>query len=305
MAIAAEDFLADERVPARFAEQCSAIGAFLQINLAAKRRVVFVTSGGTKVPLERNTIRFVSNVGSGLRGALLTEHAINSSDDIAVLLLAADSALLPYSWRIRNHELDLLDPHKLDLFLDDLRIMQSVVYEPDDCAASASSNRLLVVSFSTVSDYLHYLVHCAGALAQFGKDALVILAAAVSDYYLPAKHMSEHKISSVQETLELSLQQVPKMIGVVRAKAPEACLVSFKFETDVQVVEAKAHKAIQDYGVDGVVANILGEERRRLILVAPSPLQSKVVEIDNADGHRTGLGELERAVIDWAFSLTC
>ena len=38
------------------------------------RRIVCVTSGGTTVPLERNTVRFIDNFSTGNRGAALAER---------------------------------------------------------------------------------------------------------------------------------------------------------------------------------------------------------------------------------------
>ena len=48
---------------------------------------------------------------------------------------------------------------------------------------------LLQVDFTTLSDYLHLLQVAAQALASCGKIALLYLAAAVSDFYIPSSHM--------------------------------------------------------------------------------------------------------------------
>lgn len=37
------------------------------------RRIVVVTSGGTTIPLERNTVRFIDNFSTGTRGAKSAE----------------------------------------------------------------------------------------------------------------------------------------------------------------------------------------------------------------------------------------
>ena len=42
---------------------------FVEDNARKGRRVVVVTSGGTTVPLERNTVRFIDNFSTGSRGA--------------------------------------------------------------------------------------------------------------------------------------------------------------------------------------------------------------------------------------------
>eukprot|EP00041_Stephanoeca_diplocostata_P007735 m.111754 g.111754 ORF g.111754 m.111754 type:complete len:90 (+) comp17010_c0_seq2:97-366(+) len=39
-----------------------------------KRRIVVVTSGGTTVPLEKNTVRFLDNFSTGNRGAASAEY---------------------------------------------------------------------------------------------------------------------------------------------------------------------------------------------------------------------------------------
>ena len=38
--------------------------------------VAFVTSGGTTVPLEKNTVRFIDNFSTGTRGTKCTEYAL-------------------------------------------------------------------------------------------------------------------------------------------------------------------------------------------------------------------------------------
>lgn len=41
--------------------------------LADARELAFITSGGTKVPLEKNCVRFIDNFSTGTRGSLLCE----------------------------------------------------------------------------------------------------------------------------------------------------------------------------------------------------------------------------------------
>ena len=51
------------------AETSAAMAQFVEENARKGRRVVVVTSGGTTVPLERNTVRFIDNFSTGSRGA--------------------------------------------------------------------------------------------------------------------------------------------------------------------------------------------------------------------------------------------
>lgn len=55
--------------------------------------------------------------------------------------------------------------------------------------AAQENGRILYVSFMTVSDYFWLLRAACESLAQFGPRALLYLAAAVSDFYVPANQM--------------------------------------------------------------------------------------------------------------------
>jgi phosphopantothenoylcysteine synthetase/decarboxylase len=90
------------------------------------------------------------------------------------------------------------------------------------------------------------------------------LAAAVSDFYLPWPDLPEHKIQSRDGELNLELQQVPKCLGLLRNEwAPTALHVSFKLETDEQLLLQKSKASITRYGVHCVVANELNTRTER------------------------------------------
>ena len=77
----------------------------------------------------------------------------------------------------------------------------------------------------------------------------------------------EHKLQSSKGGLHLDLQQVPKMLGVLRCSwAPEAFVVSFKLETDEAILESKATGAMKKYGLNAVVANLLPTRTRQVRL---------------------------------------
>ena len=46
---------------------------FIECNEKKDIPVAFVTSGGTLVPLENNTVRFIDNFSTGTRGAVSAE----------------------------------------------------------------------------------------------------------------------------------------------------------------------------------------------------------------------------------------
>lgn len=74
-------------------------------------------------------------------------------------------------------------------------------------------DRMLVVRFMTVFEYLTLLEEICRKLAVLRKEAIVYLSAAVSDYYIPQSELAVHKIQSGEHpTLELSLKPVPKLL---------------------------------------------------------------------------------------------
>lgn len=62
---------------------------------------------------------------------------------------------------------------------------------------------------------------------------------------------------------------MPKLLGVLRNTwAPHAFVVSFKLETDANILLEKAYRAIDNYNVHLVIANLLQTRRDECILVS-------------------------------------
>jgi phosphopantothenate---cysteine ligase (ATP) len=117
-------------------------------------------------------------------------------------------------------------------------------------------SNILTLPFRTVEEYLIQFKECAIAMNESNALAMFYLAAAVSDYYLPDR--GEHKLQSAANDLVLTLKPVPKLLGLLRSHwAPNAFVVSFKLETDVEILRRKVEQAVQRYGVHMVIGNIL------------------------------------------------
>jgi phosphopantothenate-cysteine ligase len=70
--------------------------------------------------------------------------------------------------------------------------------------------------------------------------------------------MPEHKIQSSDGGLVLELDPVPKRLQqLTHDWSPDAFVVSFKLETDLNILIYKAKRAISNYQVNLVVANLL------------------------------------------------
>ncbi|CAK0822653.1 unnamed protein product [Prorocentrum cordatum] len=70
------------------------LDAFVAEQVRDGRRCALVTSGGTSVPLEINTVRFVDNFSTGTRGAVCTEELLGSG--YAVVLLYRLGSAVPF-----------------------------------------------------------------------------------------------------------------------------------------------------------------------------------------------------------------
>lgn len=170
---------------------------FINFHVKAGRRVCLITSGGTTVPLEKQTVRFIDNFSAGTRGATSAEYFLESG--YAVIFLHRQFSLLPYS---RHYS------HATDCFLDFLSEGPdgTVVAKPEftpkmlsvlrKYQSATSRNMLLTVPFVTIGDYLHELRAIARLMQPLGPEGLLYLAAAASDFFLPQDRMAEHKIQS-------------------------------------------------------------------------------------------------------------
>ncbi|XP_069775039.1 phosphopantothenate--cysteine ligase [Narcine bancroftii] len=250
------------RAMAEFAERHSAQG----------RRVVLVTSGGTKVPLESRTVRFLDNFSSGWRGAGSAEYFLELG--YAVVFLHRHRSLSPFSRRYSG--LNLLDALKAVPVAETTRwrveadqaALPGIVPVLQRYTAVREAGLLLPVEFSTLSDYLYLLRAAAQALSPSGPKAMFYLAAAVSDFFIPASEMPEHKIQSGASPLQLTMQMVPKMLApLVKDWAPHAFVTSFKLETDSSQLVARARKALATYRHQVVVANTLETRRVYVVIV--------------------------------------
>lgn len=156
---------------------------------------------------------------------------------------------------------------------------------------------LLEVDFITLFEYFSVLDYSCKAIDRLGQNCLVYLAAAVSDFYLPKSQMSVHKIqSSEHNSLQLDLKPVPKLLGLLRSQwCPQAFVVSFKLETDTNLLMGKSLQALDKYRHNCVVGNIL-EERKAKVVVIDS--KQRVKDVDAHDGL-----EIEHFLIDYLAQL--
>ncbi|XP_049630914.1 phosphopantothenate--cysteine ligase isoform X1 [Suncus etruscus] len=262
----------------RWAEVMARFAAGLN---AQGRRVVLITSGGTKVPLEARPVRFLDNFSSGRRGATSAEAFLAAG--YGVLFLHRARSAFPFAHRFPPQAwLSTLRPSgaspsgALSLEADEKALpgFASALRRYQEAAAAGT---FLAIEFTTLADYLHLLQAAAQALSPLGPSAMFYLAAAVSDFYVPASEMPEHKIQSSGGPLQITMKMVPKMLSpLVKDWAPKAFIISFKLETDPSIVIDRARNALDTYRHQVVVANIL-ESRRSFVIIVTKDSETKLL----------------------------
>jgi|TARA_B110000208_G_scaffold163766_1_gene200837 phosphopantothenate-cysteine ligase len=290
-------------------EVCSAaevearVGAFVARHGSSDgiaSRFAVVTSGGTTVPLEKRTVRFIDNFSTGTRGATSAECLLRQG--YKVVFVHRTGSKIPFvSAALRDVSASL---RGFCALRPDAAAAGRSVTVPDGAAGDALlaalteareySDSVMFCQFESVESYLWLLRAVSlGVSAAKGDDTvhhsqsttMMYLAAAVSDFYIPSSRLEEHKIQSgpilsasgddgdsgggferythpapatPAPGLTLVLDNVPKTLQLLTSEwAPDTYVVSFKLETDPALLARKARGAIQKYGVDAVVANIL------------------------------------------------
>lgn len=167
--------LAEEfAVPSHVDEVKEEMSAFAVRHVAAGRRVVLITSGGTKVPLESRTVRFLDNFSSGRRGASSAEYFIDSG--YAVIFLHRHRSLYPYTRTFST--INMLDALQLRSgeeasgntaeVVVNQQVLPNVAKVLRRYQQVKDSRLLLPIEFNTLSEYLHLLKAAAQALSTIG-----------------------------------------------------------------------------------------------------------------------------------------
>ncbi|KAI4120924.1 MAG: hypothetical protein LQ338_006675 [Usnochroma carphineum] len=282
-----DDYFDHNPPPRSLQTHTALVKAFVAEHLDHGRRVVLVTSGGTTVPLEQQTVRFIDNFSAGTRGATSAEYFLESG--YAVIFFHRQFSLLPYS---RHYS------HSTNCFLDFVteaangEVVVNAEYQEKmrqvsrKYTAAKKSNTLLLLPFTTITEYLWSLKEIAVLLRPLGPQALFYLAAAVSDFFVPRDRMAEHKIQSSEvdmsgepsqsgpkragKKLIIDLDPVPKLLqSLVDGWAPEGMIVSFKLETDPSILISKSKKALERYSHHLVIGNLLSTRKWEVVLVTP------------------------------------
>jgi len=156
-----------------------------------------------------------------------------------------------------------------------------------------AKDSLFLFPFCSIQEYLLGIEFVSKALAEHDTSSLSYMCSAVSDFYIPVDKMPEHKIQSRDHNeLDVKLYPVPKMLGDLKNLwNPKQLAVSFKLETDTNILEQKALGAIEKYQMDLVIANLLQTRRTEVIVYKRNGAKTHLKMGD--DGH-----ELEQKIVE-------
>lgn len=290
-----EAYFKNHKAPDYLPEISAQVSDFIDFHKSrSKKKVVLITSGGTTVPLENNTVRFIDNFSAGTRGATSAEYFLEN--DYAVIFLHREFSLLPYS---RHYS------HTTNCFLDYMtEIDNKVAIDPEFAdkmlvvfrkyKQAKESNSLLLIPFTTVNQYLYTLRLTSELLQKLESHALFYLAAAVSDFFLPQSRMPQHKIQSqASGKLIVDLEQVPKFLSrLVDNWAPSAMIVSFKLETDSTILIKKATSALERYLHQLVIGNLLQTRKKEVVFVASDKSEHWITLTPDQQAHNVEIESL-------------
>ncbi|CAM6097822.1 unnamed protein product [Calypogeia fissa] len=249
--------------------------------LQPERRVVCITSGGTTVPLERRCVRFIDNFSSGHRGAASTEYFLKAG--YAVIFVTRRNSAQPFCRDLPEDPLiNCFEPADSEDIRAASKYSGVVNHAVQEHYQAVKNGDLLSLPYTTLFEYLQILEIVAERMKSLGRHAMFYLAAAVSDFYVPWETMEEHKIQSSSGPLAMELAQVPKMLPILRKHwVPEAFCVSFKLETDINILLKKARSALKKNDMHAVVANELVTRKQKVTIVTKDG--ETVVERDQAN----------------------
>ncbi len=288
-----EDFFENSKKPDNYDDATHRVDQFTKEQCIAKRDIVLVTSGGTSVALESRTVRFIDNFSVGTRGSTSAEYFLKHG--YAVIFLHRRGSLKPFLRHFQHSNfLDYFESDEQQVSVkDDFQPKLKNILQ--QYQQSVEEKTLLQIDFVTLSDYLFYLKGIAQSLSSCNSRVILYLAAAVSDFYIPATEMPEHKIQSSDGPLSLSLQMVPKMLQpLVTHWVPNAFVVSFKLETDRVLLIPKARQALERYQHELVIGNIL--ETRKIEVVVVGRKEEMWLRLSE-DEVRSGT-EIEEKIVD-------
>ncbi len=186
---------------------------------------VFITSGGTKVPID--DVRFIGNMSTGRFGSEIGAQFLMDRRTNYVTSFLAQGSKSPLNYFQET----------VDMGWEDKAGEEEIYYK----------------------DYFEYLDKSV-LLTKSIKPDIIISAAAVSDYIVDK---AEGKLSSDQDELTIRLKKATKVLPLLKAASPNSMVVGFKLLVNPEFHDIfKAVKKVLNNGADYVIYNDLAEIKK-------------------------------------------
>lgn len=216
---------------------------------------ILVTSGGTKIPID--LVRDITNMSKGTFGTKIATELLWQGHE--VYFLRAKGSKSPMSINI-----DMLQMAQPEKYLAEVKQFYNQYW-----------TSYQEMEYKTFDEYRERLER----LVKLESPDVVVLAAAASDYGV--SNPVHGKIRS-NDMLQIKLEQLPKLIHLVKTWVPDVKLVGFKLlvgSKDYQLIEA-AKRSITENQCDMIVANDLaditsGKHKVHLVFPDEEPITYK------------------------------
>lgn len=235
------------------------------------KKLVLITSGGCSVRLEKNTVRMIENFSTGTRGALSAEFFL--LNEYNVIFYYRDKSNLPFIHKLNTER----------LLLDEEYINSDLVKETRN-NLKKFKNHIFYLPYTTFDNYHNKLYILIEKIKILKNTSIIYLAAAISDFIIPEDKLSEHKIQSKDEegiskkTLELTLYPAPKdLYKIKEGLNKDSMLVTFKLETNEDILKIKSYQAIKKTNCDLVVANVMDKRYDEIHLYINSSIHKDII----------------------------
>lgn len=212
---------------------------------------ILITSGGTKIPIDR--VRDITNMSSGTFGTRIAEELLRMGHEV-------------FFFRAKDSK----SPMRLTVDMVENNGYELGTFSKWHNERLKWIERYQECTYRTFDQYRDRLERCI----KINQPDVVVLAAAVSDYTVT--NPVNGKIRS-NDILTIQLEQLPKIIYLIKEWSPKVKLVGFKLLVDSRSyqLEEAAKRSITENKCEMIVANDLADikdNQHKVTLVFPNQL---------------------------------
>lgn len=212
-----------------------------------------LTSGGTKVKLSEDNNYILDNFSTGTRGSLICENLFLKNQ--FCIFFYRKNSKMPFTEFFDNSENE-------KKFNNNLQKHFQIKIKNFKNKMLKVKNKIFFIEFEYVHEYVYKLIKINNFLKKFlsSKKIIFIYAAAVSDFIIKKKDLNKNLDLLKKDELEIPLTKMIKTLNFLKNSKNEKNIffrISFKLETNSDILEKKVYQAFQKSGSDIVIGNLL------------------------------------------------